>query len=43
MYTARETRDFDGLQAVWMATLPIKGALAGLGNAAKFPQYAPSV
>src|SRR5208283_3836137 len=42
LYTARETRDFDGVKATWMATLPIKGALAGLGGAEKFPQYAPS-
>jgi len=42
LYTARETRDFDGVKATWMATLPIKGALSGLGGAEKFPQYAPS-
>ena len=42
LYTARETRDFDGVKATWMATLPIKGALAGLGGAEKFPEYAPS-
>ena len=42
MYTAKETRDFDGVKATWMATLPIKGALSGLGGAEKFPAYAPS-
>src|SRR5271157_1256359 len=42
LYTARETRDFDGVKATLMATLPIKGALSGLGGAEKFPQYAPS-
>jgi len=42
LYTARETRDFGGVKATWMATLPIKGALAGLGGAEKFPTYAPS-
>ncbi|MGO9019604.1 MAG: hypothetical protein ACLQVJ_14770 [Syntrophobacteraceae bacterium] len=42
LYTGRETRDFDGVKATWMATLPIKGALSSLGGEKRFPAYAPS-
>jgi len=42
LYNTGSEVSFGGVAANWMATLPIGGALAGLGKADNFPKYAPA-